>query len=69
MFIKKIQPILKEFIQQPFAFTGGFASGILRLKITDDPLKSWLQKQGLSSYQHYDDLDKKNAGPQNISID
>ena len=43
MLIKELQPIAKEFIQQPLAFTGGFVSSMLKLKITDDPLKKWLQ--------------------------
>jgi hypothetical protein len=69
MFIKELEPILKELIQQPLAFTVGFASSLLRLKITDDPLKGWLHKQGFNSHQFYDDFDKKNSGPKNISID
>ena len=45
MLIKELQPIAKEFIQQPLAFTGGFVSSMLKLKITDDPFKNWLQNQ------------------------
>ena len=49
MLIKGLEPILKELIQQPLAFTGGFASSLLKLKVTDDLLKGWLQKQGFNS--------------------
>ena len=69
MLIKELQPIAKEFIQQPLAFTGGFVSSMLKLKKTDDPLKKWLQKQGLNSCKFHEDLDEKRTGPQNISID
>ena len=69
MLIKGLEPILKELIQQPLAFTGGFASSLLKLKVTDDLLKGWLQKQGFNSYKFYDDFNKKSSGPQNISID
>jgi len=31
MFLDELQPVVKELIQQPIAFFGGFASGLLRL--------------------------------------
>jgi len=50
MFLDELQPVVKELIQQPIAFFGGFASGLLRLKLSDDPLKKWLEEQGLVSF-------------------
>ncbi len=61
MFIEELQPIVKEAIYQPIAFAGGLVSGLLKLKLSDDPLKSWLDKQG----GNVSEPDR----PQTISID
>ena len=50
MFLDELQPIFKELIQQPLAFTGGLLSGALKLQLSEDPLKSWLQDQGMTDY-------------------
>ncbi len=51
MFIDELSPLFKEFIQHPVSFVGGFCSGILRLNLADDPVKSWLNTQtGTTSY-------------------
>ena len=69
MFLDELTPIAKEITRQPIAFLGGFFSGMLRLNLTEDPLKSWLEKQGVDT----DDIDNNNRsngnGPQSISID
>jgi hypothetical protein len=66
MFLEELTPLVKELTQQPAAFLGGFVSGILRLKLSDDPLKSWLEQQGTS----YPDSSSDNGnGPQSISIE
>jgi hypothetical protein len=49
MFLTELQPALVELTQQPIAFLGGFVSGVLRLNLADDPLKSWLEKQGMTT--------------------
>ena len=67
MFLDELQPVVKELIQQPIAFLGGFASGLLRLQLSDDPLKKWLEQQGLVSYN--DNSSDNGNGPQSISID
>jgi hypothetical protein len=51
MFLDELQPVVKELIQQQIAFFGGFASGLLRLKLSDNPLKKWLEQQGLVSFK------------------
>jgi hypothetical protein len=69
MFITELQPILKELVHQPIAFAGGFVSGLLRLKLVDDPLKSWLEKQGVTNFSSQD-MDRSNDNrPQTISIE
>ena len=50
MFLSELQHICKELCQQPIAFTGGFVSGILRINLSSDPLKSWLEKQGVTDF-------------------
>ncbi len=48
MFFSELSPILQELLQQPMAFSGGFFSGLLKLKLDEDPLASWLDQQGHS---------------------
>ncbi|MBE9119173.1 hypothetical protein IQ249_25290 [Lusitaniella coriacea LEGE 07157] len=68
MFLEELTPFLKELTQQPIAFLGGFFSGAFRLKVSEDPLKSWLEKQGVAISP-----DPSNNGynekPQSISIE
>ena len=45
MFLDELTPVVKELIEQPLAFFGGFVSGILRLNLDDDPVKTWLNQQ------------------------
>jgi hypothetical protein len=72
MFLDELTPIFKELTQQPAAFLGGFFSGIFRLNLTDDPVKSWLDEQAAStSYTTTttDTANGKTSEPQSISID
>lgn len=72
MFLDELNPVLKEFAQYPVAFLGGFVSGVLRLNLSDDPVKSWLEQQtGTSSSTTYTAGPETNgnSGPQSISID
>ncbi|MGK7930323.1 MAG: hypothetical protein AB4041_02660 [Microcystaceae cyanobacterium] len=69
MFLDELQPIVKEFLQQPLAFSNGFVSGLLKLKFSEDPLKSWLEEQGVSNFNYKDDDNDNGGGPQSISID
>ena len=68
MFLTELHPLVKELLQQPLAFTGGFVSGMLHLKVTDDPLKSWLEKQGVTDFSSRDLSNSENR-PQSITID
>lgn len=61
---------MQELLGQPVAFFGGFASGMLKLNLGDDPVKSWLENQGASvTEQGSDNDDSSGKGPQTISID
>lgn len=72
MFLSELTPVLKELTEQPTAFVGGFFSGILRLNLEEDPVKSWLEKNGVSSSYTAAPEEKNNeetSGPQSITIE
>lgn len=71
MFIDELTPVFQELAKQPISFLGGFFSGLLRLNLSDDPVKSWLDQQaGSPSYTVDTQLnDGKSGGPQSIAID
>ncbi|AFY34921.1 hypothetical protein [Calothrix sp. PCC 7507] len=72
MFIDELSPIFKEFTQYPVSFLGGLFSGVFRLSLTDDPVKSWLDKN-LSNTTYNSSINEahngKASGPQQISIE
>ncbi|WP_309728625.1 hypothetical protein [Chamaesiphon sp. OTE_75_metabat_556] len=45
MLLNELTPIFKELTKEPVAFCNGFISGVLRLNLTDDPVKTWLEQQ------------------------
>lgn len=69
MFLTELQPLAKELIEQPIALLGGFVSGILKLNLSEDPLKSWLEKQGLSDIPAATASSNNSNQPQSIAID
>lgn len=72
MFLDELTPIFRDFIHHPLAFLGGFSSGLLRLNLADDPVKSWLDQQIGASANTAATADSDNGktnGPQSISID
>lgn len=69
MFLDELVPIVQEMMGQPAAFLGGFASGLLKLNLKDDPVKSWLENQGADVSSQSSDDDDDSKGPQTISID
>ncbi|MDJ0708718.1 MAG: hypothetical protein QNJ46_36105 [Leptolyngbyaceae cyanobacterium MO_188.B28] len=72
MFVDELTPIVKELAGQPVAFLGGLFSGLFRLNLSEDPVKTWLDQQagesdsGASSSPSQNG---KNSGPQTISIE
>ncbi|MEB3215242.1 MAG: hypothetical protein VKN72_03140 [Nostocales cyanobacterium 94392] len=72
MFLEELTPLFKEFTQHPASFMGGFVSGVLRLSLADDPVKSWLGKQtNTTNFPSSINTihNGKNNGPQSISIE
>ena len=70
MFLSELTPALQKLMQQPIAFTGGFVSGILQLKLNEEPLSQWLEKQGYNSSPSQRNSTASNASkPQSINID
>jgi hypothetical protein len=72
MFLDELTPIARELTQQPVAFLGGFFSGVFRLNLADDPVKSWLDEQtGSTPYTTATSGSEngRTSGPQSISID
>lgn len=72
MFLDELTPLMREFAGHPAAFLGGLASGLLRLNLSDDPVKSWLEKQGIDSVSESksgQDNSHNGGGPQSISIE
>ncbi|MBW4470871.1 MAG: hypothetical protein KME45_10785 [Stenomitos rutilans HA7619-LM2] len=71
MFLDELSPVWRELSQQPIAFLGGFVSGLLRLNLSEDPVRSWLDQQsGATSYTSTAGSNNGNSsGPKSISID
>ncbi len=72
MFLDELSPLFSDLTQQPTAFLGGFVSGILRLSLADDPVKSWLdQHLSTASYPTTNTQmpNGKGAVPKSIAID
>jgi hypothetical protein len=70
MFVQELSPLFQEFVQKPVAFMGGFASGLLRLNLTDDPVRSWLDREMGDTVHPTDPPSGSNgSGPQSIEID
>jgi hypothetical protein len=71
MFLDELSPVVKELTQYPVAFLGGFFSGIFRLNLSDDPVKTWLEQQaGVSVYSAPAQEHNGSANrPQSITIE
>ncbi|MGF1541737.1 MAG: hypothetical protein ACFCU5_15030 [Pleurocapsa sp.] len=68
MFLSELAPVWQKLMQQPLAFTGGFVSGIFKLKLDEQPLSDWLTQQGYTPVESPSDRHSQNK-PQSISID
>ena len=69
MLLNELTPILKEFTKEPAAFCSGFISGVLRLNLTDDPVKTWLEKQAGFTPTSSQTGSVSQKRPQSIDID
>jgi hypothetical protein len=68
MFLDELTPLVKELVGHPVAFLGGFVSGLLRLNLAEDPVKSWLD-QNTGSAMGTQVNTNGQSGPQSIAID
>ena len=72
MSVEELSPIVQELTRNPVAFMGGFVAGLLRLNLSDDPVKTWLSQQGVKPETAADGRSNPSAtgkGPQSITID
>ncbi len=73
MFVDELTPFVRELARQPIAFCGGFFSGVFNLDLTEDPVKSWLNKQGANptaaNSTPNSTSSSNSKGPQSIDID
>jgi len=71
MFLDELSPLWRELAQEPVAFLGGFVSGAFRLDPAEDPLRSWLQRQGadFEGGSSGSSNDGNGGGPQSIAIE
>ncbi len=71
MFLGELTPLIQQLAGHPVAFLGGFVSGLLRLNLSEDPVKQWLDQQvGTVPYSTpSSSTNGKSGGPQSISID
>ncbi len=73
MFVDELTPFVRELARQPVAFCGGFFSGIFGLDLNEDPVRTWLGKQGAaptgSTLESSAPTNNSAKGPQSIDID
>ncbi|TBR59100.1 hypothetical protein B4U84_24970 [Westiellopsis prolifica IICB1] len=72
MFLDELTPIFQQFAQHPVSFMGGFFSGVLRLNLADDPVKSWLDQQtdpNVHTASSVEQTNGRSSGPQSIAIE
>jgi len=69
MFVDELTPFVRELARQPVAFCGGFFSGLFRLDLSEDPVKTWLNKQGAAPTASAPVDTPASKGPQSIDID
>jgi hypothetical protein len=68
MFLTELSPLLRECLAQPLGFVGGLVTGALRLNLQDEPVKTWLAKQGAVATTPTP-TPENGDGPQSIAID
>jgi hypothetical protein len=69
MFLDELTPVVKQLTSYPAAFLGGFVSGLLRLNLTEDPVKGWLDQHSGTYTSTTSSTNGKNNGPQSITIE
>ncbi len=72
MFVDELTPFVQALAHQPVAFCGGFFSGLFRLNLAEDPVRSWLDKQGANPVNGSNSSGSSASaakGPQSIDIE
>jgi hypothetical protein len=69
MFLQELSPLFQELVHKPVAFMGGFASGLLRLNLSEDPVRTWLDREMGAPSVSSKPSDTNGSGPQSIDID
>lgn len=71
MFLDELKPLLQTLTQHPISFMGGFVSGVLRLSLNEEPVRTWLNQKNSTDTPKRDNdhHNGKGNGPQSISID
>ena len=69
MFMDEFTPVFKQLTSYPVAFFGGFVSGLLRLNLAEDPVRSWLDQQSGTYTGGSIPSSNGNGGPQSITIE
>lgn len=69
MFMDELTPVFQQLTSYPVAFLGGFVSGLLRLNLAEDPVKSWLDQQTGSYTPSTSSSTNGKNGPQSITIE
>ena len=69
MFVDELTPFIRELARQPVAFCGGFFSGLFRLDLSEDPVKTWLNKQSAAPTGVATPTPSNDKGPKSIDID
>ncbi|MGF1493698.1 MAG: hypothetical protein ACFBSC_14830 [Microcoleaceae cyanobacterium] len=66
----ELKPIVEGLTREPMAFLGGLFSGLLKLNLYDDPVKTWLNQQGAEvPTTEPTEAPDRSSGPQSITID
>jgi hypothetical protein len=69
MLLNELKPFLTELTKEPVAFCSGFVSGLLRLDLNADPVKTWLERQGATPSQANTSNPNDERSPQSIDIE
>ncbi len=69
MFLTELAPLFQTGLAQPIAFVGGIVAGALRLNLQDEPVRTWLARQGGVRSNPANPASSAEDGPQSIAID
>lgn len=70
--VDELSPIFRSLTDSPINFLGGFAAGMLRLNLMEDPVRRWLVEQSGQSSSATSPMAASSSngqGPRSIAID